>query len=394
MTGLTTSSRFGKGKAFAALLGSAALTAALIPGVALATGSTDDDGGIYTNDPAQVTLTKVVQANAGQEAPLGDYTFHFASADSGAAAIADQTIIVRNPNNDAVASGTVRDFMPAATAFGHAGHFTYTVTETAGNNAGITYDHTVYTMDVWIANDGNSLTYNKIIVTHHSGTPGTPGDETHKIDPTPGTNGSTDITSESPDGSQFAWTNETSAVSNFTITKNIDGTFANKSKDFTVHVTLTLPSNVTTDAHYNASINGPSGSQPYNFVIPAGSNTVTVDVPMHNGTILTFDASTPLPEGTTYQVSEDATPNWVANGVATNAGSTTENDTGTQSEAFTSATHTLTKGTGQNAYVLTNTDNEGPGTGIVMNNLPFVVLGGAAIVGIAYYTVSRKRREN
>lgn len=115
---------------------------------------------------------------------------------------------------------------------------------------------------------------------------------------------------------------------------------------------------------------------------------------MHNGTVLTFNAATPLPEGTTYRVSEDATPNWVANGVATNAGSTTESDSGTQSATFYSATHTLTKGTGQNAYVLTNTDNEGPGTGIVMNNLPFVVLGGAAIVGIAYYTVSRKRREN
>lgn len=381
--------RFGAGKTFAALFGTTALTFALLPTAAMAQASTDESNNPYTTDPTQVTLTKEVTANNGQVAPTGSYTFHFTCDQSDGPAIADQTVAVSNTDNNSVAAGTVSNFMPAASAFSHAGEYVYHVTENAGSDSAIQYDSTSYTMHIWISNSDNGLAYGKIIVQVDPGTPGNPGDEAKKIDPTPGTNPSSEVTTDDGSASQFVWTNKTSAVSNFSITKKIDGMFGNKDKDFPVTVTLNLASPATTQTQYKAAV----GSTAYNFTVPAGQTSATQTVNMHDGSVLTFDASTPLPANTTYTVAEPATSNWVANGVATDANGVTASDAGTKSAAFTSATHTLAKGDGVNKYELTNTDQEQAGTGIIMNNLPFVVLGGAALVGIAYYTVSRKRRE-
>ena len=223
--------------------------------------------------------------------------------------------------------------------FPHAGVYEYTVTETADSVDGITYDSTSYTMVVYVAND----------IT---------GDLTVQ-----------NITVEAGNGKQedLSFTNTYRKKGSLTITKNTVGALADKTKDFAFTITFTKSGTESDDV---PSYTGKIGSEEVTCKI--GEETT---FSLHDGESLVF---ADLPVGTRYVVTEAAaadgyTPSVsvIENGVQ----NATSNATSEENELSTADVNSSNLvGEKENKVEFTNTYVDVPVTGLVLKNLPFLML--------------------
>ena len=231
--------------------------------------------------PANSYLTKYLQVADGVTVPAGT-TFSFvATKVSGSAYPNDTTnmpdpVTVSIPYSEMTASATTADtasskvgkvliskFFEGKT-FGHAGVYTYTVTETpiASTDTSIwTCDSKTYTLRVYVKND-DTITY-----TVQDGT-GTPDDSENgnKVDPTvqdPTTNDDTETTPGSVETDGFSFTNKYSSIISdddddglFNVTKTIAGEYANKLQEFPFTVVLDIPAEATSFTTVTYYLNG------------------------------------------------------------------------------------------------------------------------------------------
>ena len=222
--------------------------------------------------------------------------------------------------------------------FPHAGLYEYTIRETAGTeNDGITYDTASYELNVYVINneDGDLEVRN--------------------------------ITAEKDGDKQdeLSFTNTYRKNSSLTISKTTEGEYADKTKDF--DFTIKFEKAATELDNVNSYI-GMIENETVNCEV--GKET---EFKLHDGESLVFAE---LPAGTRYVVKEVAaedgyTPSIkiVENGVETQGETVSERD-----GISSAATGTNLVGENENEVVFTNTYEDIPLTGIILNNWPFIIL--------------------
>lgn len=240
----------------------------------------------------------------------------------------------------------------------HAGEYVYTVTESKENPiSNVTYDNTSYTLRVYVINGTNGLEIEKITAEKANG-------KTNKI----------------------LFTN-TYAKNDATLTieKNTTGTYADKTKEFNFEITFTKSpmSDQTTFA-------GKIGSKPVECTAGTAKPFTLAD-----GEQLVFHN---LPVGTTYMVKELAATDGYTPSVTVveNKTTTVTNKTATQEGDALDTLKTDGKnnlvGEAENKVTFTNTHKGVVPTGILMNNLPFILLVAVAIVAFVSLAVIKRRR--
>lgn len=240
----------------------------------------------------------------------------------------------------------------------HAGEYVYTVTESQENKAeNVTYDTSSYTLRVYVINEGNGLKVQQ-------------------------------ITAEGKDGktAEIVFTNKyTRNDASLTVEKKTEGNYADKTKKFDFEITFTK-----SPMSDQATFTGHIGDQ--EVVCTAGQ---AKEFQLANGEQLVFNN---LPVGTTYVVTEKAaqdgyTPsvNVVENKVNTVVDRPAKSEGEALSTQKDDGKNNLV-GENENKVTFTNTYKDVAITGIVMNNLPFILLIGVAVVAFVSLAVVKGRK--
>lgn len=271
-----------------------------------------------------------------------------------------------------------------------AGKYEYTVTETEATPAITDEKHqkmimsqAEYTMDVYVSNGDSGLEISNIIVNKKKDDKGTAA------------TGKVDISDTDNNGFKFTNTYVQEAGTGIDPT-NPDPTYAN---DGSLNVTKTIAANGgTVDAEkafdFTATFTFPTGTDANTLggVKGADGNKIAIN---EDGTYkFTLKANgnmkfTGVPVGTKISVEESATPNYRGSAESVfNGLPQTKVSASKYNEAIT-VKNTL--GQKQNKVDVTNTYNYVPTTGIIMNNLPYVLM--IALCGAALMAfVAFKRR--
>lgn len=235
--------------------------------------------------------------------------------------------------------------------FPHAGEYQYTVKETANtyNTAtgeSMVYSTEVYTMHVYVINTANGGTeIEKITAVNTAG---------DKVDAMKFEN-------------IFAKNN-----ASLTISKTTEGKHADRTKDFTFTLTFTKSATADSDTY-----EGMIGNEKVEF--KAGEAET---FKLHDGEEIVFSN---LPAGTRYVVEETGTADYTPSVKVEENGIQTVNKSAAKGESLASAETSKTNlvGEGKNTADFTNTYADIPITGLILNNLPFAILIGAAAALLA-----------
>ena len=319
--------------------------------------------GVPTIAEENALVTKVLEVAEGINVPELIFNFTATSTMPDAAAVTIAPITIEDgttPLEDTNENGLLEITETGKITFGqykHAGEYVYTVAETAGNAEGVAYSTETYTMHVYVVNGTNGPEIRYYTVENAGG---------DKIN---------NITFNNTYASENA---------SLTIKKLIAGDYADQTKDFSFSITMDVPETSTLD-----ELSGTIGQDSVNVDLNEGTGTATFE--LHNNETLTFNN---LPAGTTYVVTETGTEGYtpsvevVENGVAA-----IDEPTATAGQDLSSAAagEKNLVGEGANSVVFTNTYQNITPTGIILNNLPFVILIGAAAAGFIAYVVVRRK---
>lgn len=221
------------------------------------------------------------------------------------------------------------------------GVYTYKVTETAGNTAGVTYSNeNLYLVLTVLRDETNGKHY--FAAMHYQDASGT--------DKTSG------FTNAYDSGS-------------LAVTKKISGNMADMDKEFNFTVVFTAPTGKTVKSEISTTAGMTVDSPTYNNGgSAAGWTTATYTFKLGHDDTMTFSN---LPAGVTYTVSENK-----------------ENYT-QKNEVYSDATKTISAGD-EDTYEVTNELTNVVDTGITMDSIPYIVLLALAVVGIAAVTMKKR----
>lgn len=369
-----------------------------------------------------ITISKQLNIAQGLEAPTTDFTFVFTKktedGNTPTTAMPDLSGKVSyDKDTDTDADGYVMKNVtvdPSTATWTHAGEYVYEVTEASGNVEGVTYDATSkYTITIYVKNSDNGPEVDKIVVKDKDGnkvdvdTPTSNPDDTND-DAASGmkfTNTYTKIADKTPTGrDEDPDTKETEATASYVVTKTVQGTYGDKTKQFKFTMRVdTSKTNVATDA-LNITY----------YKLGADKKTVTAITAAQDGTVsFTLADGEKLvvegaPAGTLYTVTEnlstddEAAKKYAAGTVVTEKGvaSTTKGTTLNANDNTTWGKDVKVENAlvadGENSVAYTNEnakDDTTTPTGILINNAPYIILALVAAGGMTFYVV-KKRKEN
>ena len=246
---------------------------------------------------------------------------------------------------EATTVGDINHAVVTLPEFEHVGIFTYTINQTAGNTAGVTYDDTtVYLKVTAIEQDGIV----RIIATYYG---------------------------ENPAAKGAMFVNEYSAAP-ITIGKTVTGNMGEQDRYFAIKVTLTNPEGKSAPATY-AITAGTSYAGQITEITADQENTVY----LKHGETLTIEN---VPYGVTYTVVEDdytAAP--YSYDAAEYAGSDVSNNT----------VNGLMDAATENVQI-TNNKGTDVDTGVELTSLPYILTALASLGGGAAVFFARKRKAN
>ncbi|EID26229.1 hypothetical protein HMPREF1047_0608 [Streptococcus oralis SK1074] len=159
------------------------------------------------------------------------------------------------------------------------------------------------------------------------------------------------------------------------IKKVVSGDTADKTKDFTFKITFTKSSTATSDTFI-----GKVNNTEYTFT-SGQEKTIT----LHHDQMLVFQT---IPAGTRYTVKEIGTAGYTASATYNENGITKE-ATGTKATDFSVDNSLIGEKTNNNT--ITNTLPDVTPTGLLIDNLPFILMIGLGLAG--FVVLSKKRRE-
>ena len=161
-----------------------------------------------------------------------------------------------------------------------------------------------------------------------------------------------------------------------TITKKVAGGLASKTKNFTFKLTFKAASTDETGTY-----TGTKGTEQIQF-----TKDVEKEFTLHDGESLVFSD---LPAGTKYTLKEEGTSGYTPSSAYKENGTLKNGAAGTQSQAYTVADVLI--GEKENNNIVTNTLPEVTPTGLLIDNLPFIIMIGLGLFG--FILVAKRRRE-
>ena len=170
-----------------------------------------------------------------------------------------------------------------------------------------------------------------------------------------------------------------------TITKKVDGSSGDRTKNFQFHITIKLPSTNKTAANPVTNITVQHGTTSHVIAVVGASDTVTYDFTLKHDE--TFKI-TQLPAGSQYTVTEDGVPGYKASSVYHENGESKTAE-GQKNTNFTQENILLGEKTNDNT--VTNKIDDVTPTGLLIDNLPFILMIGLGLAG--FVVLSKKRRE-
>lgn len=310
-------------------------------------------------------ITKNLHIAEGITVPDTTFTFNITQTAGDTTTVAKTTTAAFNADtvsNDLV-SKTAATELKDASKYPHAGVYTFTVSETKGNVDGMTYDTKTYTVNVYVVNDGNGL----------------------KVDSITADDGETKATDMSFDNTYVK-------DSSLTIEKEVTGTQADKTKHFNFTIYMTKASTDTRTSYTGTIAKGADCTETHQDVVLTfdGNGKATAKVELCDGDKITFDN---IAAGTRYTVTEaGAADGYTPSVTVVENGGTAQQATASNEAEGISASNKLI-GENANSVVFTNAYADIPVTGVIMNNLPYVVLVAAAVCALAALVLINRRRQ-
>ena len=320
-------------------------------------------GGQGTQEsPLSLSVVKRLTLAEGIAVPEAtvEFTIEAVTADAPKASVGSIEFN-RNDNVGDLKDGNIYVISKNATvsfeAFPHAGVYEYTVAETSGSVAGMTYATNTYAVRVYVANATDGSLFIKNVTAQNN---------------------------DKSKASEIAFDNTYTKNASLVLSKTTVGDLADKTRDFNFEITFTKAT-TSGDNTFEGRIGDKS------VTCKAGE---AASFQLHDGESLEFSN---LPAGTRYVVTEVAAEDGYApsvkvieNGVE-ETGRSAADDEGLSS----SETGTNLVGEGANSVAFTNTQVDVPLTGVLVNNAPFaiaVVLGAFALLALGARRVMRSVR--
>lgn len=339
------------------------------------------------DDPAQLWLTKKLDIANGVTFNEQNFNFDFKfisfsggdPSQTDLDTMLDTTLAVSSNNSEKKKSKNVLD----GVTFDAAGKYTFEVDETNEDNLadgfGLDCSEAKYRADIYVKNKENSTdTYvyavavNKVL--NDDGT-----DADGKVNPNPGSGNEEEGLIFVNKYTKQAGNNDGTGYLGMTLSKTVTGDYGDKTRDFEFTINLTKAS-TETDDHRNFDTYIVKGdSQEAAQQLSYGENKISLS---HGETLKIYG----LPAGTTYQIVETQVNNY-----------STSIDVNKDGTADIQGVNTNEKIIGDDTSVIdyTNDYNDENAsvipTGIIINNLPFVLMVVVAGSGLALYVVSKRR---
>ncbi|MCI6274330.1 MAG: hypothetical protein MSA61_02365 [Coriobacteriaceae bacterium] len=362
-----------KNRGFVALASAIALVAALFGGVSTALAKTaavpQVNKQLELNPGSTVTATFTYTITPTE---LSTGTGSEKTYTDGPAATIDD-IALNNASSDANNNGTGAIKFGGetdASAFAHAGVYAWTIRENAtANGSGIGAfqdDAQAYTLIATVVNGDNGLEFSSFEIVRGEATSVTNTNKTDKI---------------AFDNKYTETTLENGA--DLTITKVVAGNQGDKSKQFEFTVTFAapsvLPKGQTAAQALNAITATANGATDIQFADAAdGATTRTITFKAADAKGVTFSN---VLVGTTYSVQEAAVDGYKQSWTATSNG------------VESASQASLLIGENANNGTMTNTHEDVTPTGLIINNMPFIMLGCVAVAGVAAYGAAKRKLE-
>ena len=360
---------------------------------------------------AKVSINKVLNIAEGITTPEATFTFTFTPktgtssngapyetiSDSNGKISAKNVVYSKSdllqPNQTSIKKDTGNIF--ESVTYTHAGEYVYTVAET--QNVGwaqilknsvpidsMTYDNRSYEMHVIVKNKQSSgvyisSVYFKLVSTSSTAKvkPSEKG-ELYKYDLFVNTyrkNAGKITNPNEPTPNKPKPENFNPGAKSLVIKKLVEGDSADKTKDFTFKLTFTKAS--TDD---QGTFVGQVGSTSYTF-----ENGKEKTITLHHDQSLVFDN---LPAGTRYKLVESGSQGYKAT-ASYNENGVIRNQMGTASADFTQTSILVGEKTNDNT--ITNSLPNVTPTGLLIDNLPFILMIGLGLAG--FVVLSKKRRQ-
>jgi len=378
--------------------------------------------------PAEVAITKVLQMPEGTATPTATFTFHIVKVsvddDFSAAAVNTMPDLTGSIAVAGTSNSTVVDQKKIITmntgnilqgkTWPHAGEYIYTVKEAISGytiadstKETLTYSLAEYELHVYIAEGEGGALYVKsagaIIKKDQTG--GNKEGYGEKVDPS--------VPATVAEGNNFKFVNTyTKApgggegpnpkLQSVAISKAVAGELASKTKYFPFEVTITNNSLVST-ASYKAYICTLSGgvytkvsNTEANNKYDTGKDYVTFkagtkqEITLKHGQYLVF---MDCPQGTIYNANEKAVPGYKSSVHIVIGGTAVNPDlTNTASSTALSTNNRIVTAGGANTADFTNTYATTVPTGIIIENLPFIIMILVAIGAFTAFIVNKRRK--
>ena len=307
----------------------------------------------YT-DMSTVTLTiNYNETNDGSTSPAEDLSFTISNTSVTDAASGVDTASMPTPTLGTVsyAEGDAGDTDMTKTLtitlprYTSVGIYTYTITQTAGDKAGVSYWASDIRLVVTVIQDTNGLL--RVAAVHTEGSEGGKSD---------------DIIN-------------TYSAGSLAVTKTVTGNMGDRSKYFAINVTLTGEADKTYAASYTVT----GGTKLVNGTDDATTSTISIGTPatfyLKHGETFTISN---LPYGVTYTVTEEDY--------------TAEENGGYDTPAITYSDTGTTKTVDSPSETVGITNNKGAivDTGISLDSLPYILLLVISLTGAVVFIVKRR----
>ena len=357
-----------------------------------------------------VKVNKELDIAEGITTPTATFTFKFApKSGQNSANVPYETV---TPTNGTIPNRTVTygasDTLPqgktaitkatddifAGVTYENAGEYVYTVSEEqtgwtalANNIDTLTFDTKTYEMHVFVKNksQGTGTYISNVYFVDTTAGSTTAATAKKAGNAEPGTEGGTKVYKYDLFKNKYTKkagkTGDSPSTINpnadaLTITKKVAGGLASKTKNFTFKLTFKAASTDETGTY-----TGTKGSEQIQF-----TKDVEKEFTLHDGESLVFSD---LPAGTKYTLKEEGTSGYTPSSAYKENGTLKNGSTGTQSQAYTVADVLI--GEKENNNIVTNTLPEVTPTGLLIDNLPFIIMIGLGLFG--FILVAKRRRE-
>ena len=357
-----------------------------------------------------VKVNKELDIAEGITTPTATFTFKFApKTGQNSANVPYETV---TPTNGTIPNRTVTygagDTLPqgktaitkatddifAGVTYENAGEYVYTVSEEqtgwtalANNIDTLTFDTKTYEMHVFVKNksQGTGTYISNVYFVDTTAGSTTAATAKKAGNAEPGTEGGSKVYKYDLFKNKYTKkagkTGDSPSTINpnadaLTITKKVAGGLASKTKNFTFKLTFKAASTDETGTY-----TGTKGTEQIQF-----TKDVEKEFTLHDGESLVFSD---LPAGTKYTLKEEGTSGYTPSSAYKENGTLKNGATGTQSQAYTVADVLI--GEKENNNIVTNTLPEVTPTGLLIDNLPFIIMIGLGLFG--FILVAKRRRE-